>query len=49
VTGVVELPLGHGGTHPGNTAAGAWLLPILVATLPMALYLAGVGRLHRSG
>ena len=50
MTGLVELlPVAHGGTHPGGTAAGTWPLPILVATLPMALYLAGVGRLHRSG
>jgi putative membrane protein len=43
------LPQTHGGTHPGGTAAGAWLLAVLVITLPAALYLAGVGRLHRSG
>jgi putative membrane protein len=50
VTGVDDLlPLAHGGTHPVGTAAGAWLVSVLVATLPMALYLAGVGRLHRRG
>lgn len=43
------LPQAHGGPQPGGTALGAWLLPILVATLPAALYLAGVGRLQRSG
>jgi putative membrane protein len=43
------LPQAHGGAHPTGTAAGAWLLPALVATLPAVLYLAGVGRLHRGG
>ena len=43
------MALGHGGTQPGDTAADAWVLPILVSTLGMALYLAGVGRLRRSG
>jgi putative membrane protein len=50
VTGVADLlPLGHGGLQLGDPAGDAWVLPILVATLPMGLYLAGVGRLHRSG
>jgi putative membrane protein len=49
VTGVAELPLAHGATHLGGTAAGTWLLPILAAGLPAAVYLAGVGRLHGSG
>lgn len=43
------LPQAHGGAHPTGAAAGAWLLPALVATLPAVLYLAGVGRLHRGG
>jgi len=46
---VAELPLAHGATHPGGTVAGTWLLPIVAAGLPAALYQAAVGRLHRSG
>jgi putative membrane protein len=50
VSGVGELlPQAHGGTHPIGVAAGAWLLPALVAGLPAALYLAHVRRLHHRG
>jgi putative membrane protein len=50
VTVVVELlPQAHGSTHPAGPAAEAWLLPVLVTTLPATLYLAGLGRLHRRG
>jgi putative membrane protein len=46
---VVDLLLLAHSTRPGGTAAGAWLLPVLVATLPAALYLVGVARLRRRG
>jgi putative membrane protein len=41
--------LAHGGSHGAGSAAGAWLLPVLVAIVLGAGYLTGVVRLRGSG
>ncbi|GAA4301616.1 cytochrome c oxidase assembly protein [Blastococcus sp. MG754426] len=41
--------LAHGGSHGTGSAAAAWLLPVLVAVVLGAGYLAGVARMRGSG
>lgn len=41
--------LAHGGSHGTDFTAAAWLLPVLVAVVLGAVYLAGVVRLRGSG